>query len=263
MKAPERIVLVGSGNVATRLAEVLASNPGYRIVLIASRNIENAKRLAQLTGVGADVTDDFGKVARYHPDIVLVSVADSAVDEVVRAIGALDDNPLILHTSGTLSRSLLEPASSRTAVLYPLQSFTKGREVDILDVPAFTEAESEDDHKKVDALARAISNRVEHTSAQQRKTLHIAGVITNNFTNILLEEVEKLLAGAGYNLDVVRPLARETIAKAFELGPHNAQTGPAKRGDRAVIAQHLQILPEELKNIYSELSELIIKSHNE
>lgn len=249
--------------MASRLAEVIASDSDYRIAVVASRNIDHARGLADKLGKDVDATDNLAGIATYHPDIVLVSVADNAIADVVRGIGTLDYNPLILHTSGTLNRVLLEPVSKRTGVLYPLQSFTKGRQVDIRKVPIFTEAEDESDHPTVDALARAISEKVEHTCPEQRKTLHIAGVITNNFTNILLEQVEKLLADAGYDLDVVRPLAEETVAKAFALGPHAAQTGPAKRGDREVIAQHIDALPDRLKPIYSALSELIITTHNE
>ncbi len=261
MSTPLRIALVGTGNVASRLSPLIAAHPDYEIAVIASRTLDHARRLAENLGIDTAVTDKFRSIGDYKPDIVLISLADNALEEVIASIGRLEDEPLVVHTSGTLDRSLLAPASPRTGILYPLQTFTAGREVDIQRIPVFTEAESDADQAIVDRLATAISDKVHHTDPARRKTLHIAGVFTNNFTNILLEQVEKLLARDGYGLDVVRPLMEETVAKAFAIGPHAAQTGPAKRGDQAVIEAHIAALPDELKGVYASLSDLITASH--
>lgn len=260
---PLKVVLIGTGNVASRIAPLINASPDFQIIAVASRNADHARNLAQALGEDVAWTDDFSSVSSTSADIVLISVADNAIDTVVGAIGRLSSQPLVLHTSGTLDRALLSPISSRTGVLYPLQTFSKGRVIDMTGVPIFTEAEVPEDHAVVDVMAGAISSKVEHTSPTQRKGLHIAGVMTNNFTNVLLEEVQKILSEEGYSLDVVRPLIEETVAKAFAVGPHDAQTGPARRGDKEVIAEHINRLPERLKGIYAGLSDLIYKSHHE
>ncbi|MCX4264457.1 MAG: DUF2520 domain-containing protein [Muribaculaceae bacterium] len=251
-----RIVLVGAGNVATHLSRAL----GDDIVAVCSRNIEHARKLAE--PIGAQATDDFSRVAGFSPDIVILSIADNATDDVVAAIGPIESRPLVVHTSGTVEKEALLPLSHRTGVLYPLQSFSVGADVDISEVPFFTEASDEADYALVDAVARSISPHVHHADAGHRRVLHIAGVFTNNFPNILLECVEQLLGSAGYPLDVVRPLLKGTVDKAFALSPHDAQTGPARRGDFDVISRQCNALPDELKPVYKELTALILRSHN-
>jgi len=57
-------------------------------------------------------------------------------------------------------------------------------------------------------------------------------------------------------------LLKGTVDKAFALGPHDAQTGPARRGDFDVISRQCNALPDELKPVYKELTALILRSHN-
>ena len=251
-----RIVLVGAGNVASHLSKAL----GDSIVAVCSRNIEHARNLA--SPIGAEATDDFSRLAEFSPDIVILSIADNATAEVVAAIGSIESKPLVVHTSGTVEKEALLPISPRTGVLYPLQSFSAGVDVDIREVPFFTEAAEEADYAIVDEVARIISPHVHHADAEHRRVLHIAGVFSNNFPNILLECVGRILGSAGYPLDVVRPLLKGTVDKTFAVGPHEAQTGPARRGDFDVISRQYQSLPDDLKPVYKELTTLILRSHN-
>ena len=70
-----------------------------------------------------------------------------------------------------------------------------------------------------------------------------------------------MLASAGYGLEVVEPLVRAMVDKAFAIGPHAAQTGPARRGDLDVIERQKAALPSDLREIYSVLTDKIINSH--
>lgn len=249
------IVLVGAGNVATHLAEALAP----RISAVFSRSQERAGALGRRIGVPG--CSDFSRVSEFCPGTVIVSVADKAVAPVAAAIGAVPSRPLTVHTSGTVGMEYLSPVSDRVGVLYPLQTFSADVPVDLSRVPFFTEAAQEDDLARVDALARLMSEHVHHADAAHRRVLHIAGVFSSNFPNVLLECVERILSPAGYPLDVVRPLIEATVAKAFEAGPHKAQTGPARRGDYDVIRRQLVALPDELRPVYLVLSDLILESH--
>ncbi len=254
-----KIVLVGAGNVASHLAAALARR-GF-LSAIAGRTQANVDSLAAKVGVPA--LHGYEDIASVAPDIVLISVADSAIVPVAEAIGSLPGTPLVLHTSGTVAKEALLPVSPRTGVLYPLQTFSKGTPVDISKVPFFTEAGDDDDLDIVDAIAMSMSAHVYHADAARRRTLHIAGVFTSNFTNVLLESVQRILAVDGYGLDTVRPLLEATVAKAFAIGPHAAQTGPARRGDTAVTQSQQNALPDELKEVYAALTELIVSYHKD
>ena len=253
---PERIVLAGTGNVASHLCKAL----GDRITAVASRDINRARNLAMECGIPHAVTYD--GIADIMPEIVIVSVADHAVQEVIDAIGPITTSPIVVHTSGTLHKEILESISRRTGILYPLQTFSKDVAVDMSNVPFFTEATSEQDLTVIDSIAHLISGNIHHADSANRQILHIAGVFSSNFVNILLEMVEDILAQANYPLDIVKPLVEATVAKAFEAGPHNAQTGPARRGDTSVMSKHTAALPYDKRQVYELLSQYIIKSQN-
>lgn len=252
---PTGIVLVGAGNVASHLAKALAPH----LSGIYSRNTVHAKALAEAVGVVE--SGDLTQVGNTSPKIVIVSVADKAVADVAAAIGTLAGKPLIVHTSGTIGMEMLSQVSERVGVLYPLQTFSAGTPVNMAEVPFFTETAFVKDHDIVDAVARLISQHVYHADASHRRVLHIAGVFTSNFTNILLESTQEVLAEGGYGLEVVKPLIEATVAKAFAVGPHAAQTGPARRGDFEVINRQEAALPDHLREVYNTLTNLILRSH--
>ena len=63
------------------------------------------------------------------------------------------------------------------------------------------------------------------------------------------------------------PLIDQTAAKVHSIKPFDAQTGPAKRGDQAVMNHHLEILRATSRTtayaeVYQELAALIGKAHN-
>lgn len=252
---PDKIAVVGTGNVASHIAEAL----GRRIGIAISRDADRARLFAYKYGISrAGVYSDIISAA---PDMVIVSIADHALPDVASAIGYIPGDPLVVHTSGTIPKEALSPMSKRTGVLYPLQTFSRDINVDMHTVPFFTEAEDVDDLNIIDRVAMSISDTVRHADAAQRQVLHIAGVFSSNFVNILLEMVQDILAGADYPLSTVRPLVEATVAKAFSSDPHTAQTGPARRGDLDVMRKHAYALPSDKSRIYQILSEYIMNSH--
>ncbi len=250
------IVLAGTGNVASHIAHALAG----RIAAVCSRTPDHARDLAQENNIPAwgSLTD----VVSFKPAIVIISVADNAVDRVVEAIGNIASAPLVVHTSGTVQKERLAPISPRTGVLYPLQTFSKNTFVDMARVPFFTEAAVADDYAILDGVASCISATVHHADAHQRSKLHIAGVFSSNFIVEMLDIAGQVLAEENYPLETVRPLVEATVAKVFAIGPHDALTGPAKRGDKAVMDIQRAALDNDLQKIYDSISDYIIKTHN-
>lgn len=256
MSAERDIVLVGTGNVAWHLAHALAG----RIKAVAGRSVEHARLLAQ----ECDILQwcPLSEIASLNASIVIISVADNALESVAAAIGSLDSRPLVLHTSGTMPKEALAAVSTRTGVLYPLQTFTRGAALKLEGIPIFIECADEADSSLAEDIARSISGVVHRADPSRRALLHIAGVFSSNFVNALLEMAGDILARAGYPLTVVRPLAEATLEKAFVMTPHKAQTGPALRGDGQVMSRQAEALSPELADIYRLLSEYIIRSHN-
>lgn len=254
-----RIVIIGSGNVATHLACGLFG-AGHEIAGVFSRTPANASALA--AKVRSHVLASPAEVASSRPDVVLLSLADSCAREVIDSLPPVP-GAVVLHTSGTLPQEILLPLGADAGILYPLQTFSKNVPVDLATVPFFVEGTTPYAADVARRLAGDLSRKVHYADAEKRKILHIAGVLSCNFPNYLWDCCRRLLEEAGYPLGVVEPLVRATVDKAFAVGPHEAQTGPARRNDTEVIAAHVKALPAPLADIYQKISDEIIKSHYE
>ncbi len=257
-----KVIVIGAGNVASHLARAVASAPGYELAAVVNRGEEGLRALLQTLPpasctVGLPLGCDFSTM---RPDIVVVSVPDGAIASVAATYPGLPGNPLCLLTSGTVGREALASMSPANGTLYPLQSFTKGIPVNFKEIPIFTDASTDGALSQTDALARALSDHVYHADAEERRTLHIAGVFSNNFVNILLEKTREILAAKGLPLDIVRPLVENTVLKAFTAGPRESMTGPARRGDKAVMRSQHDSLPAELQPVYEVMSRLITET---
>ena len=250
-----RITLIGSGNVATHLGAAL-KNAGHHIVQVYSPNAQNAALLAY--HIKAEAVSNLHDV-NAHTDLMIISVKDDAIDEVAAAL-AVHQKPIV-HTSGATALSVLMKYTEHAGVIYPLQTFSKIREVDFRQVPVCIEGAYEDLTAELQALAQTISNNVQTVNSQQRKILHLAAVFACNFPNYLYHTAQQLLAAHQLDFGLLRPLITETALKVEHQLPANVQTGPAIRHDHQTMLAHMQLLEnnELLHNIYNLLSQAIIK----
>lgn len=250
----KKIALIGAGNVAHHLAPALLK-AGVGLCQIYSRTLESARELGIKTGI--TYTSDTGAI---YPDcdIYIFCVSDDALLSLYKSI-RMNENALILHTSGSLPMDIFKPFATRYGVLYPLQTFTKKRNLDFREIPLCIEAVNPEVMVEVRRLAGLLSSRVEEISSEKRKKLHLAAVFANNFVNHLYGIAEKMLEKEGLDFSLLRPLIFETAHKVMLLSPGNAQTGPARRGDENILAVHRAMLKDnrEWLNLYSSLSESI------
>lgn len=251
-----RIVILGSGNVSSHLARSL-KKAGASIVQIYSPTPAHAERLA--AEVGAEPLSDVCALAT-DADFYIISTVDSAVADVASVMPRVQG--VVVHTSGSVPMDVLASASDRVGVMYPLQSFSRDRELDLSHVPFFNEASDDSVLHAVDGVAALMSDSVHHADSSTRPYLHVAGVLGSNFPNFLLGCAADVLARGGYTIDVLRPLLEETVDKVFSLGPEASQTGPARRGDRETIQCHEALLPPDVATIYSQISEAIINKYS-
>ena len=133
------IVFIGAGNLATNLAKVLYRK-GFRIVQVYSRTEESARELAQK--VEAEYTTSLEEVNPYAK-LYIISLKDSAFAELLPAIVAgKRKEALMVHTAGSIPMSIWEGHASHYGVFYPMQTFSKQREVDFKEIPFYIEASS-------------------------------------------------------------------------------------------------------------------------
>ena len=255
-----KITMIGSGRVATHLA--LALQHQHQIVQVFSRQLAHAEKLAQQLDAQA-----ISSPAQLDPqvDLVIVTVSDQAISEVVQAITGYLPQNLIIHTSGSTSLTVIEDMHARAGVFYPLQTFSFEREVNWLETPLFVEATEQQDLEALTQLANSLSKQVYQYSSKQRQTLHLAAVFACNFSNYCYDMAQQIVDAEQVDFSLLYPLILETADKATKNNPKTMQTGPAMRGDQNILQMHGQLLAradrKDLQDIYALLSEGIFKRH--
>ncbi len=247
-----RIVMIGAGNLATNLGKAL-QNAGHDIVQVYSRTWEHAQQLATI--IGGAATDDLDSIVD-TADVYIFSLKDSALGDVVPKVSKGKAEKLMIHTAGSMPMSCFEGMAVHYGVLYPMQTFSKQREVDFRSIPCFIEGNDSLAKQNIRALAESISGRVYEMSSDDRRFLHLAAVWACNFTNHCYEVSAEILRKHDVPFDVMLPLIDETAAKVHGMEPIDAQTGPAVRFDDNVIRAQAAMMRDNpiLKDLYERMS---------
>ncbi len=249
-----KIVLIGAGNLATNLGKAL-QGAEHEVVQVWSRTEESAKDLADI--LKCSYTTDVKAVVK-SADVFIIAVKDAVLPSVADALKEGREGQLFVHTAGSMPMDVLPFA--RRGVFYPMQTFSKRKEVDFSVIPCFVEASDKSDMAFLMSLSRTISDTVFELDSENRKYLHLAAVFCCNFANHCFSMGADLLKKhGGIPFSVMLPLIDETASKLYSMSPQEAQTGPAVRWDKNVIDKHLQLLAEEpnLQKIYELMSKSI------
>lgn len=250
-----KIVWIGAGNLATRVAFAM-SEAGLTIVQVYSHTRPHAEALAGL--LGCEATNNLAEV-RTDADIYLFALKDTALCEAIARVRP--NRGIWVHTAGSMPMDLFEGYAEHYGVLYPMQTFSKVRQVDVSKVPIFVEGSDAETTERLMQLARHLSDSVQPLSSEKRKKLHLSAVFANNFVNHLYALASDLLTEQDIDPALLLPLIDETAAKVHDMTPRQAQTGPAVRYDENVIQKQLAQLDADpdKRQIYALLSQSIHK----
>lgn len=250
-----KITLIGSGNVATYFAFAFKSK-GYEIVQVYSPHILLANELAARVQAAACSTIE--EISPYS-DFYIIAISDDALKSFSEKFRVKDK--IVLHTSGFHELDILKNVSSSYGVFYPLQTLNKKLPMPAEPFPICIEASDDVTLKQIKSLAQSIGGDVHIVLSPRRKVLHVAAVFANNFGNHLYSMAEKILKKENISFGLLRPLIKATAENVMHRSPSEVQTGPAKRGDEAILKAHLEILKDdpELRHIYELLSAGIAK----
>lgn len=244
-----KTVIIGSGNVARHFIAAFSQAPEIDLVQVFARQKSAAEDL-----ISPDkIVSNFEQLA--SADIYVIAVSDNAVAEISTQIPF--NGKLVVHTSGSVPFSDLDP-KNRRGVFYPLQTFTKDKKLNFSEIPFCLESESDEDYILLENLANALQAKHYLIDGEQRKSLHLAAVFVNNFTNHLYHIGKEICQENFVPFEILNPLIAETADKIKTLSPLDAQTGPAKRNDSNTIQRHLEQLQDEnKKSIYTLLTQSI------
>ena len=211
---------------------------------------ERGRALAAALGARAVAVD---RLATAGQGLLLVAVADAALDEVAGVLAARPQAAVALHTAGSRGAGALAPlraGGSAVGSLHPLKAFPRP-----LPDPAAARGVffAVDGDPSAQALARRLAAAWEAEAGEvpeERRTLyHFAATLAAGGVTTLLAAAEELAARLGLPPATARgyrELARGALAAA-DPGAGDATaaiTGPAVRGDRATLERHLAALAE-------------------
>ena len=215
------IRIIGPGRAGTSLAAALSAH-GWDVVGFLGRR------------------DDLADAA-HGVDVLVIATPDDAVASVAAAVRPAAGTTVV-HLSGSLGLDALAPHPLRAALhpLVPLPNATVGAAR--LDSGVTFAVAGE---PLVCEMVAALGGRVVEVADADRPAYHAAACIAANHVVALLGQVERVAESVGLDLEAFLPLTRAAVDDVARLGPRQALTGPAVRGDWATLSRHLDALPAE------------------
>jgi predicted short-subunit dehydrogenase-like oxidoreductase (DUF2520 family) len=241
------LAVIGAGRVGTAIA-VLLARAGHRVAAVSGREgtVERAARF--LPGVPVLPETEAAGAA----DVVLLGVPDALIESTVaRVAPALRPRAAVVHLSGALGLSALQPAEAAGAMpiaVHPLQTFPTVESA-VERMPgsaAAVTARTEEAYALGEVLARDAGALPFRLPDEARPLYHAGAVLASNAVAALMELAERVLLAAGVHDPVQKflPLTRATVENFGELGAAGALTGPVVRGDAETVERNLRALGE-------------------
>ncbi|MCS0592318.1 Rossmann-like and DUF2520 domain-containing protein [Massilia norwichensis] len=236
--------IVGAGHVGRALGRLFHAHGVFAVQDVLTRSEASAQAAAAFIGAGRALAD----MAAMRPAAVwMLAVSDDRIGELAHQLAAsctLRD-AVVFHCSGAKASAELAPmraAGASVASVHPVRSFADPQQVAAAFAGTFCGVEGD-----AGALAllnpafEAIGARMVAIDAAAKTVYHAASVFASNYLTTVLDAALRAYQAAGIPFDVARelarPLANETLANVFRLGPEAALSGPIARGDTATVAR--------------------------
>ena len=267
--------VIGCGRVGQTLAALLHQRGQVQVQDLYSRSFSSAEQAAKFVGAGQPVAE----LAQMRTaDVWLLSVPDAQVGAAAQALaeaqGSKMAGAIVFHNSGFLSAAVLQPLQAlgcHVASAHPVLNFASP-ETGVRQF-AGTPCGLEGDASALAWLHTALSaigGRCFEISSADKPLYHAAAVFSSNFTVVLQGIAQDAWQSAGVPPELMRPLTeallKSTVDNVLAMGPAQALTGPAARGDTAVVQAQGEVVKQwnaPAGELYKTLSELAaqLKKH--
>ncbi len=182
-------------------------------------------------------------------DLVILCVPDDAISEVARSL-SLPASTVLAHCAGSRTLEVLGD-HDRVASLHPLAALPNG-ELGARRLRGAVYCVAGDG--LVHEVVQSLQGRAVVISDDRRAAYHATACVAANHVVTLLGHVQRLADSAGLELADFLALAQHALDDVANLGPVDALTGPASRGDLATIDSHLAAIPESERATYVALA---------
>jgi predicted short-subunit dehydrogenase-like oxidoreductase (DUF2520 family) len=252
MFEPLRINLIGAGRVGQTLGQLLAQDGSYQMQDVLTRHADSAAAAVAFIGTGRALT----QFEDLRPaDIWMLAVPDGQIASVAQALTSApvaETRALVFHCSGALCASelvALQAKGWQVASAHCLLSFAQPQVA--LTQFVGTPCALEGDASAV-ATLRTLFTRVGaqcfDLAATDKLLYHAAAVFATNFLPVLQDLAEQLWHHAHMPPELAQQLRAKLLQNAVnnivQLGPQGALTGPAARGDTALVSQQAQAVAQ-------------------
>jgi predicted short-subunit dehydrogenase-like oxidoreductase (DUF2520 family) len=264
MSAPlPTLNLVGAGRVGKTLGRLWQQAGVLQIQDVLTTSVASAQAAVDFIGAGRAVASP----AQMRPaSLWLLAVPDRQIAASAQSLAALRLPPaLVFHASGALAAAELAPlqaAGWHCASAHCILSFADPAQA--LAQFAGTACALEGDTaatQRLEPLFTAIGAQCFALASEHKLVYHAAAVWATNFLPVLQAQAEALWRHSGLPAELLpglrERLLRNAVDNLLALGPAAALTGPAARGDTALVerqGQAIQALDAEAGAAYAALS---------
>lgn len=258
--------IIGGGRVGSTLGKLWHQSGYFQIQDVLTRSQASARQTVAIIGAGRVANDIQDMNAA---DVWMLAVPDQEIEGVANRLLNAPHTPLglVFHCSGALPSSLLHQLHAngwQTASAHCLLSFAHP-ETASQQFPG-TPCALEGSEPAVSELTLAfehIQGRCFTLAAEHKLLYHAGAVFATNFLPVLQSLADQLWKLGGMPDEVAAKirsnLLHNSVNNILALGPAGALTGPAARGDHALVQQQANALKQwnpQAADAYKALSQL-------
>ena len=255
------LTIIGAGRVGQTLGHLFVQSGLVDLKYVVDLDWSTAQQAVEFIGAGKPLGAPLGLEPTH---LYFLAVEDTHIASVADQLSLQLDlsQSIIFHASGALTSEILSVTGGSVASIHPICSFATPQ----LSVINFdgTYCGVEGDLialATLKPLFTRIGGKCIDIEASQKTIYHAGAVFASNFMPLMIESAIQCYLKAGLTrpvaMELVEPLAKNTLDNVFKVGPKCAMTGPAVRGDNKVIENHKNelshFLPAE-ERLYSFLT---------
>jgi predicted short-subunit dehydrogenase-like oxidoreductase (DUF2520 family) len=234
--------IIGAGQVGRVLGRLFHASGAFKVQDVLTRSAASGAAAVSSIGAGHAVPD---MASLRLADATMLTVPDDQIAPVCTqlALNGMLQGTLVFHCSGARSSADLRTAVSGGALVasvHPIRSFADPAAV--LHGFAGTWCGVEGDPGALAVLEPALRSfgaKPVRIDPAAKTVYHAAAVFASNYLVTVVDAAMRAYQAAGVPegiaREMARPLATETLANVFRMGPEAALTGPIARGDTTTV----------------------------
>lgn len=190
---------------------------------------------------------------RFQSDVIIIATADPDIPAAVKSLARkIDGNPIVIHTSGSLSSEVLAELREygcSVGSMHPLLSVSDPFVGSETFASAYFCIEGDPDAISViKEIVAKLGGKPFSIETKMKPLYHAAAVMACGHLTALIDIAAKMLVDAGIpsaeSTGVLLPLIKSTITNIDESGLAKALTGSFARGDVDAVDRHINAIKE-------------------